>query len=585
MTFLFRDAVPPKWLPWAFRLLALSIGALHTLIAIRSQSMNEDGIGYLDLGEAWLAGDWDAAINITWSPLYAWIVGAAVELSDPSAWWEFPVVQMTNFLIYAAALVNFEYFWRQLTRNYLARDAGQGDAVLFAPAVWWAIGYSLFIWVSLNLIAVWAVTPDMCVAALLYLAGGLVLKIAEPDARGTTALLLGLVLGLAYLAKSAMFPLAIVCLALVALLPGTARLRWSRLGRATAGFLILAAPLVAAMSIAVGHPSFGDVGRFAYLKHVNGMSWPQWQAAEGLAGAPVHPPRQIHAEPAAWEFATPIRGTYPLAYDPAWWTQGLKPTVALRPQLQAIVDNKVYYFELFLRQQGGFLAVLALLGVLSWPRQVRGPPLAAPLALVVWALAALGLYALVYAESRYVAPFVLLLWAGLLTLVRLPAGEWPQRVINIGGVLMAASIWINIAALNLEGLGGMLGYASQRHGEVVTSTVTRDLSDGADKARHPAIAEALRTEIGLERGTQVAFIGYSYSAYWARLARLRIIAEVRPEEFEEFWAASAAVRGEVLAAFAAAGAEVVLSEPPPADVPTNGWDSVAGTGYLIRRLR
>jgi hypothetical protein len=131
----------------------------------------------------------------------------------------------------------------------------------------------------------------------------------------------------------------------------------------------------------------------------------------------------------------------------------------------------------------------------------------------------------------------------------------------------------------------MLGYASQRHGEVVTSTVTRKLSDGGDKAQYPAIAESLRAEFGLEPGTPVAFIGYSYSAYWARLARLRIIAEVRPEEFEEFWSASAAVRGEVLAALGASGAKVVLSEPAPADVPTDGWDSVAGTGYLIRRLR
>jgi hypothetical protein len=585
MTSLFRDTDPPGWLRWALRLLALGIGALHTVVAIKSQSMNEDGIAYLDLGQAWWSGDWDAIINITWSPLYAWIVGGVIELTQPSVWWEFPVVQITNFFIYALALLSFEFFWRQLTRSYFAPHAGEGEAARFPPAVWLAIGYSLFIWISLNLIAVWAVTPDMCVAALLYLAAGYLLKAAEPDAPRSAGWLLGLALGFAYLAKSALFPLGIVGIALTALIAGNADRRWARVGRALAGFLIVAAPMVAAMSISVGHPSFGDVGRFTYLKHVNGMAWPQWQLTEGLEGAPVHPPQQIHEDPAAWEFATPIRGTYALAYDPAWWTQGLKPTVALRPQLQAIVDNEVYYFDLFLRQQGGFLAVLALLGVLASPQWRRAPRLDAPMALSLWALAAFGLYALVYAESRYVAPSVLLLWAGPLAHIRLPAGEWPRRALAAGGSLLALFVWLNIAALNLEGFGGLIGYASQRHGEQATNLTTRKLGDSGSRADHPAIAEALRTEFGLEPGAPVAFIGYSYSAYWARLGRYRIIAEVRPEEFERFWSAEQGVREEVLMAFAAAGAVAVVSEPPGAEVAIDGWDEFAGTGYLVMRLR
>jgi hypothetical protein len=585
MTFLFRDTDPPGWLRWAFRLLALGIGALHTVVAIRSQSMNEDGIGYLDLGRAWWQGDWDSAMNLTWSPLYAWVIGGVVELTQPSVWWEFPVVQICNFFIYVLALLAFEYFWRQLARVYYTPAGGQGVEARFPPAVWMAIGYSLFIWVSLNLIAVWAVTPDMCVAALLYLAAGLLLKATATDARASTAVLFGLTLGLAYLAKSAMFPLGIAGLVLTALIPGSAGVRLLRFGRAVIGFLIVAGPVVVLTSMSVGHPSFGEVGRFTYMKHVNALAWPAWEQATGVQGAPVHPPRQIHVEPAAWEFATPIGGTYPLAYDPAWWTQGLEPTIALRPQVQAIVDNKVYYFELFVRQQGGFLAVLTLLGVLAWQGWRREPRLDTPLALTAWSLAALGLYVLVYAESRYVAPFVLLLWAGLLAQIRLPAGEWQQRTAATGGVLLALVVWINIAALNLEGFGGMLGYASQRHGPVAASTVTRDLSDGRHHAAHPAIAEALRADFGLEPGTRVAFIGYSYSAYWARLARLRIIAEVRPEEIGQFWSASAAVREEVLAAFAATGAHVVVSEPASTDIAAEGWEPIAGTGYLVKRLR
>jgi hypothetical protein len=382
-----------------------------------------------------------------------------------------------------------------------------------------------------------------------------------------------------------MFPLGIAGLLLTALTPGSGGVRLARFGRALLGFLIVAGPIVIFMSMSVGHPSFGETGRFTYMKHVNGLNWPEWQQAIAVKGAPVHPPRQIHEDPAAWEFARPIGGTYPLGYDPAWWTKGLEPTIALRPQLQAIVDNKVYYFDLFVRQQGGFLAVLALLGILAWHRWRQQPRLDAPLALTAWSMAALGLYVLVYAESRYVAPFVLLLWAGLLAQVRLTAGEWQQRTVAAGGVLLALCVWVNIAALNLEGLGGMLGYASQRHGPVPQSTVTRALSDGGDKTQHPAIAEVLRRDFGLGQGAPVAFIGYSYSAYWARLARLRIVAEVRPGETGQFWSANAAVRDDVLAAFAAAGAEAVVAEPAGADVAAEGWEPIAGTGYLVRRLR
>src|SRR6202011_1094039 len=46
------------------------------------------------------------------------------------------------------------------------------------------------------------------------------------------------------------------------------------------------------------------------------------------------------------------------------------------------------------------------------------------LALLVPALAAIGMYALVLAEARYVAPFVVLLLLGLLFLVRLPRANW-----------------------------------------------------------------------------------------------------------------------------------------------------------------
>src|SRR5690349_2200928 len=60
-----------------FRLFAIGLGLLHVYAAIKSQSMNADGISYLDIGDAYFRADWANAINPVWSPLYSWILGFA----------------------------------------------------------------------------------------------------------------------------------------------------------------------------------------------------------------------------------------------------------------------------------------------------------------------------------------------------------------------------------------------------------------------------------------------------------------------------------------------------------------------------
>src|SRR5215213_7406828 len=98
---------------WVLRIAAVLVGLLHTAIAIQDQSMNEDGISYLDLGDAYVAGNW-RPINSVWSPLYPLILGAVLRLVRPSLHWEFTVVQLVNLGIYLLALICFEFFWREI---------------------------------------------------------------------------------------------------------------------------------------------------------------------------------------------------------------------------------------------------------------------------------------------------------------------------------------------------------------------------------------------------------------------------------------------------------------------------------------
>ena len=81
------------WLRVMLRVIALGLGAAHTTVAILQQSMNEDGIVYLDMGAAFLRGDWAVAINGIWSPLYG-VLAAGVLRLEP---WRLRVFPGTVF--------------------------------------------------------------------------------------------------------------------------------------------------------------------------------------------------------------------------------------------------------------------------------------------------------------------------------------------------------------------------------------------------------------------------------------------------------------------------------------------------------
>src|SRR5271167_2080067 len=175
-------------------------------------SMDPDGICYLDLGDAFVHRKWFDAVNGYWSPLYAWLLGSVMFLTKPTRQWEFPAVHLVNFIIYVAALAGFEFFLRSLlpsdssARNEAtgAKDAGGACAGALSRAALLAIAYSLFLWTSLELISIWGVSPDLCVAGLVYVIAGLLLRIRRKSSL-SLYLILGVVLGLAYLTKAVMF--------------------------------------------------------------------------------------------------------------------------------------------------------------------------------------------------------------------------------------------------------------------------------------------------------------------------------------------------------------------------------------------
>jgi hypothetical protein len=562
---------------WAWRLFALLLASGHTAAAIAAESMNEDGISYLDMGDAILRGEWGMAINSVWSPLYAGLLGGTFHLFRPGIGREFATVHVLNLAVFLLALACFEYYWRGLRVAPRRPSEGTGDAETLMP--WWAwtsIGYALFLWSSLNLIRIWAVTPDMLLAALVFLAAGLALRMGPGHCRRSARLLgaaFGLVLGLGYLAKAVLFPVAAVFLG--ALVVVAKRERWLRrfLGPAVVSFLLVAMPWAFLISVREGSPTIGEAGRLTYLRYVNGVPYPFWEPGHGGQGAPVHPPRRIFESPAAYEFAGPIGGTYPLSYDPAFWYRGVQPRLDLAQQAGALATSALAYTDLFARDLGGFMAgLLALLLLRARAPRSREPPVSR--VLVAVGLTALTLYGLVYVEGRYIAPFVILVLGGLLREARLPAGEGYRRTMAAASAVMLFFVLLTVAVFNAEGMVKFAGFESGP-GPVPSPSPTDATSAGGQ-------AEAARAllELGVVPGEKIAFVGYAFGAYFARLADVRITRQVPDAAALDFWQADDR-QVQALLHDLLDGPRAVVTDWTPAGPSASRWQPLGESPYHV----
>jgi hypothetical protein len=93
------------------------------------------------------------------------------------------------------------------------------------------------------------------------------------------------------------------------------------------------------------------------------------------------------------------------------------------------------------------------------------------------------------------------------------------------------------------------------------------------------VAEGLK-RLGVQPGDKVASLGTSFSAYWARLARVQIIAEIKSGDVPTFWAADSLVKSQIIETFDATGAKVIVAENVPSPVYARGWQRIGNTGYF-----
>ena len=528
-------------------------------------AMQDDGVSYLDMGDAIVRGDWKMAFNGTWSPLYPLLEGLSLRLLKPNPYWQFTVVHAINFLIFLFALGSFDYLLRASVAGHARLGAGTGGANGLPKWAVFAIGYAVFLWSSLDLVSMKLVSPDMLMAGFIYLAVGLLLRIWARPRNFSRFVLLGIVLGLGYLAKTPVFVLALLFFAISWVLAGNWRTATPRVLAGVLAFLVVSGPWIVGLSKAKGRFTIGDSARFNYVFHVNGASPRVYFQDLGTAGGHfVHPVRKIFDAPPIYEFATPLKGTSPVWYDPSYWTEGAVPRVHLKAELRTIQHWLSFYVDNFFSSQTALFVGFVVLCFMAG-RDVVLRQMAARWPVWLIGLAGLGMYALVHAELRYVGVFFTLIWVGLFSGVEMAPIREGRRLVS----LVTLAVVIAIASPTILLAAGHL-----------TQDFKKQPNDqGQD-------AQDLRA-LGVKPGDRVARFPAHFGLAWARLLKVTVVAQSPDTNSMDFWYAKPEVQLEVIEALRRLRVTAIVAEQVPSDqghAPGPEWHKLGDGRYFALRL-
>lgn len=520
---------------WGLRLAGLAFAAVQAF-ATRN-AMDPDGRSYMEVARAYLRHDWAMAVNSYWGPLYSWIMMPFLGLTKPSLRHEYPLIHLINFGLFVLCALAFESFWTQLLAYRKLRDTGVNVESRSLPDfALWILGYALFIRLLVGLVS--PVTPDLALAVVVLALASVLLRIMSSN-RLPAGLFVsfGALLGIGYLTKAVMFPLAMVFLAeLFLVVPSR---KFIRCALAFALFLGIAAPEVIWLSASKGHLTFSGVGKLNYAWFNYGVPYLHWQGQPPGSGIPAHPTRRIHSHPDLFEFNGPIRSSYPPWYDPTYWNEGI--AVPFQPKIVArhLVRNVWELGKIVCEPRMAILGFLALLLFADLKKTWNG--LAGHWPLLAATAAVMAAYCLTLVTFRYYAPWGMLLWGSVLCAVRLRP-------------VFAASPRFRLVATAMAIAVGGLMILQAGHG--VYGQWRNPYPD--DATRDYVTAEGLQ-KMGVQAGDKVGSIGFGNEVFFVYLARLSIVAEIKRKDTCEFWQASPAVQLEVMEKFKQSGVKVIVA--------------------------
>ncbi len=475
-------------------LAAITVAICVALAYATRNSINPDGVSYLDLAGALRRGDWSAFVQGYWSPLYPALLAIVGSASSFEGNAFLPTVHYLNAAIAGVGVAAIWRWSHQAGDRFVARA-----------------GMATFIMAAARPLRIESVTPDLLLLSLM--AWTTYELIAH---RGERWMRLGLLLGVLFLAKTSVWPwLVVVTVARVATAQGRAA-RGIAL-RASGVMLLVMAPWVGAMSSSAGHLTMSSTGRLSlcwYLESCDGRT-PDTHVGD----------HERYKQLALDDGQTVVvaglddlrRWTYLPWSDPTAWQAGVITQNSTPPTIGALVSywaKQAYYAAAWISP----VVMLVLVPFALVHRRRREGDMPDPAQRNLLVLAGLGLagvaqFVAVHAEPRLIAPFVLLMIMALMTWLRMRAPTddsvaAPARRWRVGVTAAMATIALILGAGRISGEMEASGEVAQRF--AVIESRFRVNGTGIDR--------------------RVAVIGYAMPAMgdlWR--ARARVVAQVPPD--------------------------------------------------------
>jgi len=382
----------------ADRLAAASAVLCVALGFASHQALNPDGVSYLDLAAAIGAGRWDDFVQGYWSPLYPALVAIVGALTGRTAGALVPAVHILNVVIAIGAVA---VLWWATRRSRSVAEV--------------RLSFAALLLCSYRPPRVDAVTPDLLLLAIVM---AITWELVQQQ--GRRWLLLGVLLGAAFLAKTSVWPWLLAMFVLrVWFARGTPNVRGVLLSSVIG--LCMALLWVIPLSIKDGASAIRDSASLNacwYLKRcdsrtpdTHGGTHRQYRSAAMPDGSLVQ-----------WaEFASPpIDGrpttlpTYLPWSDPAGWADGVTSQSGATPAALALVKYwaTLAGYVIGLWHLPLILAVLLPALAMGWRTatwvSLRTDNRDALLAMILGVLG-IGQFIAIHAEPRLTAPYALML--------------------------------------------------------------------------------------------------------------------------------------------------------------------------------
>jgi len=510
----------------------LALGLLQTY-GLR-HALRDDECSYLDIARRLSVGDWHAALNGYWSPLYPLLISIGLRLS-PDGFSEFSVIQIANGAIFLFASGAFWWLWRALAPHATAAM----DSAVFAICTY-------------SLLRIWKhdiATPDVLLAGGSFIVARMMLYIRHRPEYWGGYVGLGVTLAFSYFAKAVFFPISgLVLLLVVAAGWRERRGVIPRTAIAAVLFIGIASPLVIGLSARYDHLTFGETGKLNYAWFVAGVPALVDWIGDPVGGQPTNPPKLLSAgAPLVFSFSGP--GTYPPWYEASYWYRGLNAHASISRQLEVALRG--LWDTARFPQSAGLLA----LTILVWPfrRELRRH-----WHLIAFGLAPIAGYCLINTSERYISSFAVIVAACMIACFpTFAAGYRRLGLWFIAGAMSAAAV---NAAIRPEANYEQIDAARRVSEFAGLRPGTKIAIIGNPAFANLTFSGFFNSGFHVEDGRPwgASFNG-SVWELWAWIARLRIVGEIPPEDAHFFDEASADRKYQILGLLISSGAEAIIS--------------------------